>query len=105
MFSTDSVGERSGEKCEGRGGQGITRDDDAGVAWGGVEFSGDGGDEKGNQLSVGNPEKQNAEKDERDLPLKRCTFGASGHARILTQTNRGMVSGYILLPKGEGGAK
>ena len=56
------------------------------MAWGCLEFFGDGRQQKRNQLSVRYSKEEYAKKDERDLPLKRVAVGTVGHARILTHT-------------------
>ncbi len=84
----DPIRQRSGKKCECGSGERIARNDNSCVTRRGLEFPGNGRQQKGNELSVRHPKEKNAEKDECDLPLERFTFGAVGHARILTQTIR-----------------
>ena len=94
-LSADSVGQRPGKEREDRCGERITGDDDARVTRSGLEFPSDGRKEKGNELSVRDSKKENTEKNERDLPLERFTFGTLGHARILAQRIGGSLGETI----------
>ncbi len=77
----DAVRKRTGEKGERGRCQRIAGNHNARLSRSRAQILGYEREQRGNQLGIGNPQKQNAEENERHLPLELCTFG---HARILT---------------------
>src|SRR5678815_2470609 len=80
LLPSDPVGQRTRNECKNGCRQGIACDDDSRLSGRYIEFASDGRQEWRHQLRVRDSKEENAEKDERYLPVERF---AAGHARIL----------------------
>ena len=82
LLSANSIGKRSYKQRESGSGEGIGRDNNSGMSRRGAEIQCNQRQKGSYQLCVRYSQKEHAEKDERNRPLKRLF---AGHARMITR--------------------